>query len=55
MTLKTKLLIFIITILIFQAIAILMYYIINENYFVQLFALSVFFSVIGIALRNRKQ
>lgn len=49
---KNKILIFLITILIFQAIALLIYYFIDENYFVQLFALSIVFSAVGIAIKK---
>lgn len=54
MNLKTKIQIFLISILIFQAIAAIPFFTIDENYFVQLFATSLVVSIIGISLRSKK-
>jgi|GEM_PF-4731901 len=54
MSLKTKIRIVLITVLIFQAIAAILFYTIDENYFVQLFATSIVVSIIGISLRSKK-
>lgn len=54
MNLMAKIQVVLISVLIFQAVAVLAYCIFEEGFFVQLFAVSIVFSVIVISKRAKK-